>query len=412
MRPPERSARRSYDQTHHLTKCDNNNSTRRKPERMAVVHVARTSPSWTNPVAAPAAHNEASPAEACLGLSCGRAPLLEQGPARAPPSTSAILMQHENNQVNENTSDSSSAETTAFKALEKRVLNQHKALQSQCEQLQSQAHGDSSAPTPVRAAVAVVESRLEALVQTKSPVTAQEHKIEGTTVEHTIVEVIPERKSQQSLYVTKVYSPPRDQLTDFNHFIRELRKRTRGHRLLVVRDFNAPHRAWGCVITTKKGARVHDVAQQHGLRLWNDPLQPTRAGNSVSRDTNPDLTFTRDVKKAGWTSTIPPPPKEYEGIPNADLDRPLTPAELQAAISKLTRNTSPGKDRIVNKHLRQLPNQALTALLRYYNECWEKGELPATSPRFEYSACTCTATDQGPPRFLDFNTRFSNSRTS
>ncbi|KAH7956885.1 hypothetical protein HPB52_013444 [Rhipicephalus sanguineus] len=49
-----------------------------KPERMAVVHVARTSPSWTNPVAAPAAHNEASPAEAGLGLSCGRAPRLEQ----------------------------------------------------------------------------------------------------------------------------------------------------------------------------------------------------------------------------------------------------------------------------------------------------------------------------------------------
>ncbi|KAH7983017.1 hypothetical protein HPB52_008813 [Rhipicephalus sanguineus] len=102
----------------------------------------------------------------------------------------------------------------------------------------------------------------------RSPVTAQEHKIEGTTVEHTIVEIIPERKSQQSLYVTNVYSPPRDQLTDYDHFIR---------------------------------ARVHDVAQQHGLTLWNDPLQPTRVGNSVSRDNNPDLTFMRDVKKAGWT---------------------------------------------------------------------------------------------------------------
>ncbi|KAH7986854.1 hypothetical protein HPB52_024682 [Rhipicephalus sanguineus] len=238
-----------------------------------------------------------------------------------------------------------------------------------------------------------------------SPVTAQEHKIEGTTVEHTIVEVIPERKSQQSLYVTNVYSPPRDQLTDFDHFIRELRKRTRGPRLVVVGDFNAPHTAWGYAITTKKGARVHDVAQQHGLTLWNDPLQPTRVANSISRDTKPDLTFTRDFKKAGWTclpetlgsdhhiiqldiglthnyegseedllrelcnklrgpvqsATIPPPPKEYEGIPNADPDRPFTPAELQVAISKLTRNTSPGKDRIVNKRLRQLPNHALTA---------------------------------------------------
>ncbi|KAH6934132.1 hypothetical protein HPB50_020670 [Hyalomma asiaticum] len=48
--------------------------------------------------------------------------------------------------------------------------------------------------------------------------------------------------------------------------------------------------------------------------------------------------------------------KEYEGPPNANLDRPFTLAELQAAIAKLTRNTRPGKDRIVNKHIRQLPS--------------------------------------------------------
>lgn len=52
------------------------------------------------------------------------------------------------------------------------------------------------------------------------------HKIEDTTVEHFIVEVIPEQKSQQSLYVTNVYSLPRDQLSDYDYFIRELRKRT------------------------------------------------------------------------------------------------------------------------------------------------------------------------------------------
>lgn len=45
---------------------------------------------------------------------------------------------------------------------------------------------------------------------------------------------------------------------------------------------------------------------------------------------------------------MPPPHKEYEGMPNSNLDRPFTLAELQAALSKLTRNTSPGKDRIVN----------------------------------------------------------------
>ncbi|KAH7985647.1 hypothetical protein HPB51_026784 [Rhipicephalus microplus] len=75
-----------------------------------------------------------------------------------------------------------------------------------------------------------------------------------------------------------------------------------GNRLVIVGDFNAPHAAWGYHSTTKKGARVHDAAQQHGLTLWNDLLHPIRVGNSVSRDNNPDLTFTRDVHNATCTS--------------------------------------------------------------------------------------------------------------
>ncbi|XP_072144452.1 uncharacterized protein [Dermacentor andersoni] len=332
-------------------------------------------------------------------------------------------------------------------------------------------------------------------------------------------------------------------------------------------DFNAPHTAWAYPNTTKKGARVHDTAQQHRLTLWNDPLQATRVGNSVSRDTNPDLTFTANVHWAEWsrlsetlgsdhhiiqldiahnrkptktgvarltdwksfrdnlsgnttiddidhwlkgllitaenhtkniqlsTNTPAVDPhllhhweakrsllkrwkrqklnrklkqrialltiqdqdyaeqftrqnwrtfcdriqgtlstkktwhllrallatdrtktqqrqdlrrlihnhagsehdllrelqqklssnkptssasgKTYDGAPNPDLDRPFTQAELHAALAKLTRNTSPGKDRITNKLLRNLPQYATTALLQYYNDCWEKGDLPA-----------------------------------
>ncbi|KAH6942302.1 hypothetical protein HPB50_003481 [Hyalomma asiaticum] len=51
----------------------------------------------------------------------------------------------------------------------------------------------------------------------------------------------------------------------------------------------------------EKGVRVHDAAKHHGLALWNDLLQNTRIGNSVSRDTNPDLTFTMGVTWAGKT---------------------------------------------------------------------------------------------------------------
>ncbi|KAH7983347.1 hypothetical protein HPB52_011343 [Rhipicephalus sanguineus] len=135
----------------------------------------------------------------------------------------------------------------------------------------------------------------------KKALSVQKHEIEQTQTEHTLIEILPERKTQQSLFIANVYSPPRDQLPDFDHFVREIRKRTNGHQVVIVGDFNASHTAWGYHIKSKKGSRVHDAAQHHRLTLWNDPLQKTRIGNSVSRDTNPDLTFTANVTGAEWS---------------------------------------------------------------------------------------------------------------
>lgn len=135
-------------------------------------------------------------------------------------------------------------------------------------------------------------------ILTKKNLTTQDHTIQGTTVEHTLVEVLPEKKTHQSLYVLCLYSPPRDPLSDFVKFITEARRLSKGHKLVIMGDFNAPHTAWGYQHTTKKGARVHDSAQQNHLTLWNDPKLKTRIGNSVSRDTNPDLTFTIGISKA------------------------------------------------------------------------------------------------------------------
>ncbi|KAH7955537.1 hypothetical protein HPB52_001211 [Rhipicephalus sanguineus] len=137
-------------------------------------------------------------------------------------------------------------------------------------------------------------------ILTKKNLTVQELEPVNTPIEHTVIEVIPERKSHKSLIIASVYSPPKDQLPDFDLLVRELKKRADGHQVVIMGDFNAPHTAWGYHITTKKGARVHDTAQQHRLTLWNDPLQTTRVGNSVSRDTNLDLTFTLNVRSAEW----------------------------------------------------------------------------------------------------------------
>ncbi|KAH8037032.1 hypothetical protein HPB51_008358 [Rhipicephalus microplus] len=105
----------------------------------------------------------------------------------------------------------------------------------------------------------------------------------------------------ESLYVTGVYTSPQDQLRCYDCVIRELRICMKDHRIVVVGNFDVANQVWGYDITTKKGVRAHDSDQQHGLTLLKDVLQPTRVGKSVSRDTTPDLIFTLDVKKAGWT---------------------------------------------------------------------------------------------------------------
>ncbi|KAH6947469.1 hypothetical protein HPB50_019062 [Hyalomma asiaticum] len=134
----------------------------------------------------------------------------------------------------------------------------------------------------------------------KKSLAAQKHEFEDIQTEHTLVEVLPERKTQKSLFVVNV-SPPRNQLPDFDHLVHDIKKLTNGHQVVLVGDFNASHTAWGYQHTTRKGARVHDAAQHHGLTLCNDLPQNTRIGNSVSRDTNPDLTFTTGVTWAEWS---------------------------------------------------------------------------------------------------------------
>nr|XP_050030525.1 uncharacterized protein LOC126526712 [Dermacentor andersoni] len=415
----------------------------------------------------------------------------------------------------------------------------------------------------------IAQGRTRTAVLIKKHYTTQKHQI-NHRIEHTLIELVPPKKTLQSLYILNVYSPPRDTLKDLDKFLREVKKVTNGQKLLVVGDFNAPHVAWGYRSTNKKGMDVHNAAQHHQLTLWTDPLIPTRIGNSVSRDTSPDLTFSTGLRQVEWsrldetlgsdhhiiqteimhhktpvrlgqakitdwpafrkdehprsledieewtknvmdlvtkyTKTIqltadnpevdphllhlwearrgllkrwkkqkrnrklkiriaavsrqaeeyaeklgrqnwnqmcdqlqgtlsnrktwailktllaktesktvtgqhiqrlihnfqgteeealeaitekyigdeqqrktqPVIHPEYEGEPNPDLDQPFTKSEIVAALRNLTRNTTPGRDKINNKTLRNLDDGATESLLKFINESWENGSIPAS----------------------------------
>ncbi|KAH7934459.1 hypothetical protein HPB52_025708 [Rhipicephalus sanguineus] len=58
--------------------------------------------------------------------------------------------------------------------------------------------------------------------------------------------------------------------------------------LILLGDFNAAHTEW------------EKTAQQHNLTLMNLPNSPTRIGNSVERDTTPDLAFSNADRHTTW----------------------------------------------------------------------------------------------------------------
>ncbi|KAG0436373.1 hypothetical protein HPB47_017987 [Ixodes persulcatus] len=70
-----------------------------------------------------------------------------------------------------------------------------------------------------------------------------------------------------------------------------------------IRDFNAPHTTRGYNKNTPKGNKLLAIIKRQHLSLLNDPNSPTRHGNSVERDTTPDLTLLKRPTKATWTKT-------------------------------------------------------------------------------------------------------------
>lgn len=118
--------------------------------------------------------------------------------------------------------------------------------------------------------------------------------IKNSLIEHTMIEVITGRKRKESTFFVNIYSSPAHSKQKFKSILHKACK-TAGSKdnLVICGDFNAPCQAWGYAKTSAKGRDLLTDATDAGLTLVTDPAHPTRIGNSVSRDTTPDLTFVR-----------------------------------------------------------------------------------------------------------------------
>lgn len=129
--------------------------------------------------------------------------------------------------------------------------------------------------------------------------TAQQHDI-PSSINHTFVEILPTHPGQHSLFILNVYSPPQHPLKDIDPLLLMATQKAGSNPLLLLGDFNAPHHSWGYNQATRKGTALLHATQHHALTLCNDLALPTRIGNSVSRDTNPDLAFARNAPHLEW----------------------------------------------------------------------------------------------------------------
>lgn len=70
----------------------------------------------------------------------------------------------------------------------------------------------------------IASGRTRTAVLIKKHHTTQQHQI-NHRIEHTLIELVPHKKTLQSLYILNVYSPPRDTLKDLDKFLREVKSR-------------------------------------------------------------------------------------------------------------------------------------------------------------------------------------------
>ncbi|KAM7314342.1 uncharacterized protein ISCGN_004126 [Ixodes scapularis] len=115
----------------------------------------------------------------------------------------------------------------------------------------------------------------------------------------------PPNKRRKNPYSKDKSNYESDSSSDFRSLFREASKIVGGNALVLVGDFNARHTSWGYQEDSKKGKQLAAAIDNERLEIINDLLRPTRTGNSINRDTNPDLTMIKnlDQHKVTWKNT-------------------------------------------------------------------------------------------------------------
>ncbi|KAH7935090.1 hypothetical protein HPB52_003694 [Rhipicephalus sanguineus] len=114
------------------------------------------------------------------------------------------------------------------------------------------------------------------------------------------ISVLPQQRGQPSIHILNVYCPPRLAGASFAHLFHRALPTAARQPLVIVGDFNAPSPHWGYHYEKARRRELKELISSLSLTLLTDPAQPTRYGNSVTRDTCPDLSLTRYIRDVTW----------------------------------------------------------------------------------------------------------------
>lgn len=145
------------------------------------------------------------------------------------------------------------------------------------------------------------------LVDKKLTHLSHDLKLASCKVEYVMAEVLlntrQRNQRRNSVFILNIYSNPRDSREQFKTIFKKSVDLAGTHPLVVVGDFNAPYGLWGYIYDTSKGRGLWQNANEMDLTLITDKAFPTRIGNSVCRDTTPDLAFVKNIAGAEWSNT-------------------------------------------------------------------------------------------------------------
>lgn len=152
-----------------------------------------------------------------------------------------------------------------------------------------------------------------------------------------MVTLLPLRKQDPSIHILNIYSSPKLPNITYTDIFSKARAAAGREPLVIVGDFNAPSTHWGYHREERRGRKLAELISTMGFTLLTDPTHPTRIGNSVTRDTCPDLTLIKNIRHADWLNTEETLGSDHCIILTTIRTHPLTRPYQQAKLPDWTK---------------------------------------------------------------------------